>query len=368
MPPSGGIFFIYIDEIVAMLQALQKLEDIHVAGHTPLATPAELKADLPVTEKASETVVRGRQAVEAILAGDDSRFLIIAGPCSIHDPEVAYEYAKRLKALSEAVSDRIFIVMRAYFEKPRTTTGWKGLVNDPHLDGSCDLHHGIRTGREVLLRIADMGVPVATEVLDPIVPQYLSDLVTWASIGARTTESQTHREMASGLSMPVGFKNSTDGNLQVAINAMLSARHAHHFLGIDQQGRTTVVETRGNRWGHIILRGGSQGPNYTAPHVADAEAALTKADLPARMVIDCSHANSSKDYTRQPSVLRDVIAQRAAGTTSILGAMLESNLNAGNQKLGDDPSKLEYGVSITDGCIDWETTDALIREIHQQLG
>lgn len=351
-----------------MLQALKRLEDVHVAKLTPLVTPADLKAELPVTDRSSETIVQGRQAVEGILSGDDTRFLIIAGPCSIHDLEVAYAYAERLKKLSDAVNDRICIVMRTYFEKPRTTTGWKGLINDPRLDGSCDLQLGIHTAREVLLRVAELGVPTATEVLDPIVAQYLSDLVTWASIGARTTESQTHREMASGLSMPVGFKNSTDGNLQIAINAMLSARHPHHFLGIDQQGRTTIVETRGNGWGHVILRGGSQGSNYDAAHVAQAEQALRDADLPLRIVVDCSHANSNKDYTRQSEVLLEVVRQRADGMVSILGAMLESNLNAGNQKLTADPKELEFGVSITDACIDWDTTEKLIREAYEILG
>lgn len=342
-------------------------DNVRVAALTPLATPDELKAELPVTDTAAETIFQSRQTIRNILSGEDHRLLIITGPCSIHDTELAYDFARRLKALADEIDDRLFIVMRTYFEKPRTTVGWKGLINDPHLDGTNDIQGGLRKAREVLLTISDMGLPTATEMLDPIVPQYLADLVAWASIGARTTESQTHREMASGLSMPVGFKNSTDGNLQIAINALLSAQNPHHFLGIDPSGRTCVVETRGNDAGHIILRGGTNGPNFDSVNVASAEEQLRKAGLSPRLVIDCSHANSNKQYELQEKVLRDIVRQRLDETNAIVGAMLESNIKGGRQDMPKDGAPLEYGVSITDPCLDWDTTERALRYAHTRL-
>lgn len=288
--------------------------------------------------------------------------LIVVGPCSIHDEAAAMEYARRLTAVAQRVSDRILVVMRVYFEKPRTTIGWKGLINDPHLDGSFDVSAGIHKAREILLRINEMGMPCATEMLDPITPQYTADLVTWASLGARTTESQTHRQMASGLSMPVGFKNGTDGNLQVAIDAMEAARHPHAFLGIDADGQTCIVNTTGNPDGQLILRGGRSGPNYGPEHIAEARAMLVKRNLEPHILVDCSHANSNKDYRNQPAVMRNVVQQRIDGNHDILGLMIESNLNEGSQPLGADPKALKYGVSITDSCIGWEQTESLLEE------
>jgi 3-deoxy-7-phosphoheptulonate synthase len=332
-----------------------------------LITPRKLKAQLPLSPPASEHVVTGRQAIRDIMEHRNPRMLIVVGPCSIHDEAAALEYAGRLAALSHNLSDRLCIVMRTYFEKPRTTVGWKGLVNDPSLDGSYQLEEGLTLARRILLSIAELGLPTATEVLDPIVPQYLSDVLSWASIGARTTESQTHRELASGLSMVMGFKNGTDGNLQIAINALLSARQPHHFLGIDQDGQTCVVETTGNPWGHIILRGGSQ-PNYDRVSVAEAEEALRNAGLPPKIVVDCSHANCHKRHELQGEVLKDVIHQRLDGNKALIGMMLESHLYEGNQSIGNDPSQLKYGVSITDPCIGWETTEKLLNYAHEKLG
>jgi 3-deoxy-7-phosphoheptulonate synthase len=320
----------------------------------------ELKNELPTTDGAYKTVAEGRAAVHAILDGQDPRMLVVVGPCSVHNPDLACEYASRLVALREEVKDSLQIVMRTYFEKPRTTLGWKGLINDPHLDGTYDLTTGLQTARKLLLDLAEMGMPTATEMLDPIVPQYIADLVTWASIGARTTESQTHREMASGLSMPVGFKNSTDGNLQVAINAMLSARGGHHFLGINQEGRSCVVQTRGNGGGHLILRGGGGKPNYDRPHVVEAEQQLQAAGLEPRIMVDCSHANCNKEFAKQGEVMKNVVEQRVNHDSALVGLMLESNLEEGNQKL-TDPKDLRHGVSITDPCLGWEATEALIR-------
>ncbi len=334
----------------------------------PLLTPREIKELLPMTEAANATVVEGRRSIEAILRGDDPRLLVIVGPCSIHDPAAALHYARRLRLLREELEDRLYIIMRTYFEKPRTTIGWKGLINDPNLDGTYDIDKGLKKAREVLIAVGDLGVPTATEVLDPIVPQYVTDLVSWVSIGARTTESQTHREMASGLSMPVGFKNSTDGNLQIALDAMQSARHSHHFLGIDSDGRSCIVATRGNAYGHIILRGGRGAPNYDPVSITQAEEQLESIGLPTRLLVDCSHDNSGKRYYLQRHVLRSVVQQRQDGTRSIVGILLESNLNEGNQKLGDDPSKLKYGVSITDACIGWDTTEHLLRYAHREMG
>jgi len=343
-----------------------KTDDLNVVGTKPLVTPHALKTMFPVTQAASETVYRGRTAVGDILAGKSKRFLVVVGPCSIHEAAAAFDYAERLSRLQGEL-DSLLFVMRAYFEKPRTTTGWKGLINDPHLDGSYDMCEGLQKAREILVRIAEIGVPTATEMLEPIVPQYIADLITWASIGARTTESQTHREMASGLSMPVGFKNSTDGNLQNAINAMLSARNPHHFLGIDQDGQTCVIETRGNPWTHIILRGGCDRPNYDPVSVADTEDQLRAAGLSPLIVVDCSHANCGKRYKLQTHVLRDIVQQKLAQTDSLIGVMVESNLREGNQPIPKDLTQLEYGVSITDPCLGWDATEEILRFTHSRL-
>lgn len=344
-----------------------RVENVNVAGIRPLTTPHQLKRSLPASTAAQEMIYSARTTIADILDGRDARFLVICGPCSIHDPKAAYEYAGRLAALAQELQDRVFVVMRTYFEKPRTTVGWKGLINDPYLDGSNDIAEGLRKAREVLMSVCELGLPTATEMLDPIVPQYIGDLVAWASIGARTTESQTHREMASGLSMPVGFKNSTDGNALVAIQAMQSARSGHHFLGIDEHGCTAIVETTGNALGHLILRGGSSAPNYDAASVAAAVGQLEKAGLPARIVVDCSHANSGKNPANQPAVLADVVAQRVVGQSALVGAMLESHLVAGRQDPGDDLSTLTYGKSITDGCLGWEETEAALRATYDAL-
>lgn len=347
---------------------MKQLDNLNVLSITPIVTPAELKAKLPLTESAAHTVDTGRNAVRAILDQEDRRMMIITGPCSIHDCKAAYDYAERLRALASDLEDRILLLMRTYFEKPRTTVGWKGLLNDPNLDGSFDVPSGLSKAREILLRIAEIGVPAAVEFLDPIVPQYLADLVSWASIGARTSESQTHREMASGLSMPVGFKNSTDGNLQVAVDALLAAREQHHFMGIDSDGRTGVVTTRGNPWAHIILRGGRGRPNYDPVSVIETAEMLNRMGLPQRIVIDCSHANCGKRHELQAHVLNDVIQQRIEGRDALVGVMIESNLKGGRQLLPKDLSQLEYGVSITDACLGWETTESLLRQAYEKLG
>ena len=345
---------------------MQRTCDLRVVTNRPLLSPHELKEALPLSESAAATVVRGREAVQGILNRKDPRLLVVVGPCSIHDPSAAMEYAHRLAALSPEISDQIFPVMRVYFEKPRTTIGWKGLINDPHIDGTYDVDTGLRIARRLLLAINGLGLPAATEFLDPIVPQYIADLVSWAAIGARTTESQTHREMASGLSMPVGFKNGTDGSLQIAIDAMFSARHPHHFLGMDEHGAVSVVQTTGNADGHVVLRGGRNRTNYDAASIAEAEASLKKAGLPPVLMVDCSHANSLKQHAKQEEVWDDVIAQRGAGSASIIGVMLESHLHEGSQPL-KDPKNLAYGVSITDACLNWETTARLLRTGAERL-
>jgi 3-deoxy-7-phosphoheptulonate synthase len=344
----------------------QPLSNTNIIAETQLISPAALKAKYPRTETATQTIEQGRADVEAILDGKDKRLLAVVGPCSVHNVDEAKAYATKLLKLREQVSDQINLIMRVYFEKPRTTVGWKGLINDPHLDDSFDIHEGIAMARELLVWMADNGMPTGTEALDPISPQYLSDLFTWSAIGARTTESQTHREMSSGLSTAVGFKNGTDGNLAVATNAMKSAAQAHRFLGIDTEGKVTVLETRGNQYGHIILRGG-KNPNYDSVNVALAEQALESAGLPKRIMIDCSHANANKDHERQPLVARNVCEQLANGNESIIGIMLESHLHAGNQKL-TTPDQLLPGVSITDACVDWDTTESLMLELHETLG
>lgn len=346
---------------------MQRLQDLRVSSMTRLVAPRSLKEALPVSAEVADTVVKGRKEIEGILSGKDSRLLVIVGPCSIHDMKSAMEYATKLKALREELKEDLCIVMRVYFEKPRTTIGWKGFINDPHLDGSFDIGHGLHYARKLLLDINAMGLPAATEFLDPFTPQYVSDLISWAAIGARTIESQTHRQMASGLSMPVGFKNSTDGRLQVAIDAMESAQHSHSFLGIDQDGMSSVITTTGNPFGHIVLRGGSKRPNYDAENIAEAEMRLEKAGMPKTMIVDCSHANSGKKHEQQSKVWNNIIEQREAGTMSITGVMIESNLLCGNQPFPDDPSELKYGVSITDACISWDETASLLRKGAERL-
>jgi 3-deoxy-7-phosphoheptulonate synthase len=341
--------------------------NLRIRSLDPLVPPARLVALLPLDPAATATILSGREAVERILAGDDPRLVAVVGPCSIHDCDAAREYAGRLKRVADRVADRLLVVMRVYFEKPRTTVGWKGLINDPHLDDSFDVATGLRMARGLLIEIAGMGLPTATEFLEPITPQYIADTIVLGAIGARTTESPTHRQMASGLSMPVGFKNSTDGSLQAAVDAMQAARTPHSFLGIDNEGGTCVVSTVGNPWGVLMLRGGRSGSNYSPEVMEEARAKLEKAGLPPRVIVDCSHSNSGKDHRRQSVVWRDVIAQRIVGDRSIVGLMLESNLHEGSQPASHDRSKLAYGVSITDGCIGWEETESLLLEAHERL-
>ena len=336
------------------------LEDLRVRGVTRLITPAQIKEQFPVSRSQMETVLRGREQARAIIRGEDDRLLVVVGPCSIHDSAAALEFAEKLAALSREVADRIFVIMRVYFEKPRTTVGWKGLINDPFMNDSCDMAYGLTLARRILLDIADIGLPTGTEFLDPIVPQYTAELISWAAIGARTTESQTHREMASGLSMPVGFKNGTDGSVQTAIDAMKSSRTPHSFLGIDQDGATSIIKTTGNPDSHVVLRGGREGTNYEPHQVASVCDALRKSGLRPMLMVDCSHANSGKDPRRQPHVWQSIVDQRASGRREIIGAMLESHLNFGGQSLGNDPVALKYGVSITDACMDWQTTRELL--------
>lgn len=344
------------------------IHNVNVIGQKVLITPEELREQLPPTERGQTTVRESRQIIQNILDRRDHRLLVIVGPCSIHDVKAAKEYAKRLKQLHDQLQDTLYLVMRIYFEKPRTTIGWKGLINDPNLDESCDIEQGLKTARELLHWVADLGLPSATEALDPITPQYLSDLYGWAAVGARTTESQTHREMASGLSMPVGFKNGTDGNLDVAINALKSAALPHNFIGINRKGQVTIVQTKGNRYGHVILRGGKT-PNYDSVNVRLCEEALQEANLPINVIVDCSHANSYKKHDLQPLVVDNVVNQILQGNHSIMGLMLESHLNEGKQNLPAPAElhKLRYGVSITDACIGWETTDILLRNMADKL-
>jgi 3-deoxy-7-phosphoheptulonate synthase len=346
---------------------VRKTSDINVVETRVLPTPHELLRALPKTTAQADFITRARQGIHEIIFGDDRRLLLIVGPCSIHDIDAGREYGRRLAALAREVSDRVLIAMRVYFEKPRTTVGWKGLVMDPNLDGSHDIAEGLRLARAFLRDVLDLGLPTATEMLDPITPQYIADLVCWCAIGARTTESQTHRQMASGLSMPLGFKNSTDGNLQTAINAIRAASQPQTFLGINLDGAAAAIVTRGNSNCHIVLRGGSTGPNYGPEHIHRAEGLLEKAGLPKAILVDCSHDNSAKQPERQPEVLRAVLAQIAAGNTSIMGAMLESNLHAGSQPFPQPKAQLRYGVSITDPCIDWAATEQAVREVHATL-
>jgi 3-deoxy-7-phosphoheptulonate synthase len=340
---------------------MRETSNLRVVDTTLLKSPNQLLGELPLTARAAETVARAREQIEELLSGRDTRKLVIVGPCSIHDPAAALDYASRLHKLSTSLGDQLLVVMRVYFEKPRTTVGWKGLINDPHLDGTYDIPTGMRRARELLLELAEMGIPAATEMLDPIIPQYLADLVAWAAIGARTTESQTHREMSSGLSMPIGFKNGTDGNLSIAVNAMIAASRPHSFLGIDGDGRVGVVQTRGNPFTHLVLRGGNTGPNYHSTDVQGAAEILTKSRVCNQIMVDCSHDNSAKDYANQPKVLTDVGAQIKDGFSHILGVMIESNLVAGRQDLSKDGKPLTYGQSITDACVDFATTERMLQ-------
>ncbi|CDF99383.1 Putative Phospho-2-dehydro-3-deoxyheptonate aldolase [Avibacterium paragallinarum JF4211] len=339
---------------------------MNIVNEKVLITPSELKAKLPLPAHLRQQIEQSRRDIANIIHKKDPRLLVVIGPCSIHDPLAAIDYAKKLKALADEVKDQLYIVMRVYFEKPRTTVGWKGLINDPKIDGSFDVEHGLHIARQLLLELAEMGFPLATEALDPITPQYMADLFSWSAIGARTTESQTHRELASGLSMAVGFKNGTDGSIATAINAMKASAMGHSFIGINQQGQVNLLHTAGNPDGHIILRGG-KAPNYQAEFVQQAEQELQNSGLEAAIMVDCSHGNSNKDYRRQPIVAEDVIQQIVNGNQSIIGVMLESHLNAGNQSAEQPVSEMQYGVSITDACIDWVTSEQLLRQMTHAL-
>ncbi len=350
-----------ISDLDASLDQL-KTSDLHVVETCPLLAPVAVKTELPITTAIAKVVAGARARIRNILSGSDRRLLVIVGPCSIHDVKAAREYAEKLATFRDGVSDALEIVMRVYFEKPRTTVGWKGLINDPHLNGTFDINYGIQMARGLLLDIAKLGLPSATELLDPIVPQYLADLISWTAIGARTTESQTHREMSSGLSMPVGFKNGTDGSIDVAINALLSARQPHRFLGVSNEGLASIVTTTGNPDGHIVLRGGKQGPNYDQTHVNAIANRLRDRQLLPYMMVDCSHDNSGQDYKNQPIVLQDICEQVRNGSENIVGIMLESHLNRGKQPL-KELAKLEYGKSITDGCINFETTVDVLTDL-----
>ena len=346
---------------------MQPTINLRVREAVPLQTPRAVKAELPLTEPGARTVIESRETINRILCGEDPRLLVVIGPCSIHDPVGALEYATRLAKIRDEVSTTMFIVMRVYFEKPRTTIGWKGLINDPHIDGSHDIQTGLKLARRVLLDINSLGLPAATEFLDPISPQYVDDLISWAAIGARTTESQTHREMASGLSMPVGFKNGTDGSLQIAIDAMLSARTPHSFLGIDQDGITSIIRTTGNPLGHVVLRGGRARTNYDPESIADAAVQLKKHNLPSGLMVDCSHANSLKQHAKQEEVWQSVVAQRKAGSPALIGAMVESYIHEGNQPVPKNPADIQYGISLTDACVNWETTERMLRFAAAEL-
>jgi 3-deoxy-7-phosphoheptulonate synthase len=346
---------------------MYKTHDLHVVETRPLLSPALLHSELPITETAATLVADTRDRIRNILQYEDNRLLVIVGPCSVHDINAALAYGEKLLALRKELEADLEIVMRVYFEKPRTTIGWKGLINDPHLNGSYDINTGLRLARKLLLDLANLGLPAATELLDPVIPQYIADLISWTAIGARTTESQTHREMASGLSMPIGFKNNTDGSLHAAANAMLAASEPHRFLGINLDGLASIVTTTGNPDGHLVLRGGKHGPNYDASHVQHAAKELARLKLNTRMMVDCSHDNASKDHNRQPIVLQDVAAQMATGSKHIMGVMVESHLVAGKQAIPEDLSKLTYGQSITDACVDWDTTATMLRSLARSV-
>lgn len=344
-----------------------RIENLHIHSETEIVHPDQLKQEFPLTQKAVDTVLHGQQTIKNILDGTDPRRFVVVGPCSIHDVKAAQEYAEKLKHLADQVQDTLFLVMRVYFEKPRTNVGWQGLVNDPYLDGSYKIEEGMRLARKLLLDIAEIGLPTAGEALDLVTPQYVQDLFSWTAIGARTTESQTHRKMASGFSSTVGFKNGTNGDLDVAINAMRAAAHENNFVSINPKGRVAVVRTKGNPYTHVVLRGGSDGPNYDAKHIAQCERHLEALELPKNIMVDCSHANSLKDPERQLLVLDDVTQQILDGNRSIKGIMIESNLNSGNQAIPKNLDDLDYGVSVTDACIDWSDTESSILTMHEHL-
>ena len=344
-----------------------RTNNLKVTSVSPIISPDELKQVFPLSEKSAEFVTRSRTEIQDILWNRDPRLMAVVGPCSIHDPEAAIDYARRLAKLAKEIDDQILIVMRVYFEKPRTTVGWKGLINDPDLNNSHQISKGLGVARRLLCKINELGLPVATEMLDPITPQYMADLLSWGAIGARTTESQVHREMASGLSFPVGFKNGTDGSLQIALDAMQSALHSHSFLGISREGRAAIVTTTGNQDVHIVLRGGNGGPNYSPADIADTAERLEKVGLQTGIMVDCSHANSNKNHEKQVEVLKDVLEQIKNGSNKLTSVMIESNIEAGNQPMCDDPADLKYGVSITDKCVDWETTETMLRNAHASL-
>ena len=344
-----------------------EIDDVNIEEFIPLVTPAELKTELPLSDSAYNTVLHGRTTIQNILDGKDKRLFIVVGPCSIHDIKAAHEYADRLVNLAREIEDSIFVVMRVYFEKPRTTVGWKGLINDPDMNDSFDIQKGLRMARKLLLDLNEKGLPCATEALDPNTPQYIQDLISWSAIGARTTESQTHREMSSGLSCPVGFKNGTDGGMTVAVNAMQAVRAGHSFLGLSADGKVSIIKSKGNPYAHVVLRGGSDGPNYDETAVAQAENELAKGKTSGKIMIDTSHANSGKDPYLQPMVIQNVAEQIRNGNKSIIGLMIESHLKGGNQKLTSNPADLEYGKSITDGCLDWESTVAALRNLHNEI-
>ena len=348
---------------------MPQIHDLNIQSIEPLPTPVEFIEKFPITPQIAQLISDGREEIAGILRGEGDRLLVIAGPCSIHDVESGLEYATRLKKLADAVQDRILVVMRVYFEKPRTTVGWKGLIYDPHLNGSFDITTGLGMAREFLLRVSDLGLLSAIEFVDPITPQYIADLISWAAIGARTAESQTHRQMASGLSMPVGLKNGTGGSVQLAVDGVVAAQAKQAFLGVDANGRASTVVTKGNPDCHIVLRGGSRGPNYDADSVADAVDRLQRAGVSTQLVVDCSHANCGRDYTKERVAFFDVLDQRISGNSNLVGVMLESHLNEGNQRLDEsNPGSLSYGVSITDPCINWEETEELLTSAHQKLG
>lgn len=344
-----------------------RVDDLNVNSQSILITPEELKKKVPLTDAACRSVLEGRDVIRNILDGKDHRMFVVVGPCSIHDTEAALDYGRKLKKLADEVKDTLYIVMRVYFEKPRTTVGWKGLINDPHMNDSFEIEEGLQIGRQLLIDLADMGLPLSTEALDPISPQYMQDLICWSAIGARTTESQTHREMASGLSSAVGFKNGTDGGLTVAINALQSVSHSHSFLGINGDGQVSVINTGGNQYGHVVLRGGNNMTNYDSVSVKQCEAALEKAGVSTNIMVDCSHANSNKDPALQPLVMENVANQILEGNQTIVGLMVESNLEWGNQSIPKDLNDLKYGVSVTDGCIDWDTTEKSLKEMAAML-
>lgn len=346
---------------------MEKILNVNIQDCKSLLSPEALKSEVPGNESVYKTVIEGRNSINTVLDKKDDRLIAIVGPCSVHDYDSAMDYARRLNELRLKVQDKLIIVMRVYFEKPRTTVGWKGMILDPYMDGSCDIEEGLRRGRKLLVDINSIGLPCATEALDPIVPQYNADLISWAAIGARTTESQTHREMSSGLSMAVGFKNGTDGSIKTAVDALIASRYPHSFIGIDKLGQTSVLKTKGNKYGHIILRGGRNGANYYDSVVTEVEGMLRESGLTENVIIDCSHANSDKDYKKQNRVLKSIIAQKQAGNKSIVGFMIESNLKEGNQKITEDLTKLEYGVSVTDQCISFKETEELLDLVYKSI-